>query len=100
MDPWTLQHITALKKDLEQQRSDRKNPPSNRSRAELEEDVLFLSLMNRALLEILIKKGLTSKKQLVEEMKRLDLLDGEADHGLDTKTLANDLGVPRPDKHS
>lgn len=100
MDPWTLQHITALKRDLEQQRSDRKNPTTQRSRAELEGDVLFLSLMNRALLEILIKKGLTTKGQLVQEMKRLDLLDGEEDHGLDTETLANNLGVPRPDKNS
>ena len=100
MDPWTLQHITALKKELEQQRTVRKNPSANRSRADLEGDVLFLSLMNRALLEILIKKDLCTKAQLVTEMKRLDLLDGEEDGGLDTETLANDLGVQRPDKHS
>lgn len=100
MDPWTLQHITALKKDLEKQRTERKTQRTQRSRDELEDDVLFLSLMNRALLEILIKKGLCTKGQLVQEMKRLDLLDGEEDHGLDTKTLADDLGVSRPDKNS
>ena len=101
MDPWTLQRITALKKELEDQRPARKAPMSKfKSDRDLEDDVLFLSLMNRALLEILIKKGICTKAQLVTEMRQLDLLDGEEDGGLNTEVLADDLGVQRPDKHS
>jgi hypothetical protein len=100
MDPWTLQHIAALKNELEGQRQPKKITQGSTARTvrELEEDVLFLSLMNRALLEILIKQGLCTKAQLVTEMKRLDILDGQEDGGLDTDTLAQDLGVSKPDK--
>ena len=64
---------------------------------DVEEDLAFLTLFTRALLDILVTKELCTIEEVGERMRDLDLLDGEADHGLDTKTLASELGVEKPE---
>ena len=78
-------------------RSGAKSRRRSRGRIEdLEGEVLFLSLLNRALLEVVLTKGLCTKDELVGLMQELDGLDGEADGGLAPEAVADELGVELP----
>jgi hypothetical protein len=63
---------------------------------DLERDVRFLTLMNRALLEVVIDAGLIDLEEFVETLQGLDEeLDGVAGDGLTPAAVAEELGVER-----
>lgn len=64
---------------------------------DFEEDIAFLTLFTRALLQILVENDVCTVADVGERMKALDLLDGEEDHGLETETVAEELGVDKPE---
>lgn len=88
------------RKELVRQRTaleaERRSHKRTSSRAEeLERDVRFLTLMNRALLEVL-DAGLIELEAFVETLEALDKgLDGVAGDGLAPEALAEELGVER-----
>ena len=63
-----------------------------------ESELLFLGLFTRALLDILVEKDLCSLPEIAARMERLDSLDGKADHGLDPREVAEELGVEMPER--
>ena len=83
-----------VRKQLEVERKTRKRV-SNRAE-ELERDVRFLTLMNRALLEVVLDAELIEVEHFAELMVELDKgLDGTAGDGLSTQTVADELGLAR-----
>lgn len=63
---------------------------------QLEGHVEFLSLMCRSLLEVLIENKLCTMDSLADLMKRLDMLDGRADGGLETQVLKDEVQAKKP----
>jgi len=98
-DLWTAKEFN----DMEAQMK-RRAAGERRSRAdvrdsieELEAEMGFLALMNRAMLQVLLDHGLCDKARITQLMRHFDTLDGEADGGLDSAALAGDLGLaPEP----
>ncbi|MDF1661610.1 MAG: hypothetical protein P1V97_07545 [Planctomycetota bacterium] len=64
----------------------------------LEGHVEFLSLMCRSLLEVLIENKMCTMDGLADLMKRLDMLDGRADGGLETQVLKDEMQGNTPDE--
>jgi len=101
-DLWTAKEFN----DMEAQMR-RRATAERRSRADvrdsiedLEAELGFLALMNRAMLQVLLDHGLCDKNRITQLMRHFDTLDGEADGGLDAAALAGDLGLapkPQPD---
>jgi len=91
----------ANRKELARQKRAREADARGRKRTnsraeELERDVRFLTLMNRALLEVVIDAGLIELDAFVETLEALDKgLDGVAGDGLAPEALAEELGVER-----
>lgn len=50
---------------------------------QLEEDVARVALLSRTLAELLLKKGLFTKRELAEQLVATDIVDGALDFGLD-----------------
>ena len=70
---------------------------------ELEEEVLFLNLVNRTLVSLLVEKGVCTNDELAARLAELDAKDGSVDGGSTGDELAKDLGfdelpVERPAK--
>ncbi len=95
-DFWTAKELNDVEQRLHNVR--RRASSDARKTSELEADLAFLALMNRALLQILIDHNLCTKEGLLDKMKEFDTLDGEADGGLTTEALAGDLGAPQAQK--
>lgn len=50
---------------------------------QLEEDVARIALLSRAVSELLLKKGVFTKRELAEQLVATDVVDGALDFGLD-----------------
>lgn len=86
--------IARQERVIEAERRGRKR--TNSRAEELERDVRFLTLMNRALLEVVVEAGLVEVDEFSDLMATLDKgLDGVAGDGLAPETLAAELGVER-----
>lgn len=100
-DPHARSRAEANREELARQQraleAERRGRKRTNSRAEeLERDVRFLSLMNRALLEVVLDAGLIELDDFVKLMQGLDKgLDGVAGDGLAPEALAEELGVER-----
>jgi hypothetical protein len=63
-----------------------------------ERELRFLTLMNRALLEVVIEAGLIDLDGFADLMRSLDEeLDGKAGDGLSLSQLSDELGVDAPE---
>ena len=75
----------------------------NRDRIEvLEDQVYFLNIVNRCVVNLLLKRGLCSEDELHDLFAQLDEEDGLIDGGSTTDDLAQEMGfdespVDRPD---
>lgn len=84
----------AVRKQLQAEQKARER--ASRRGDELERDVRFLTLMNRALLEVVVEAELIEVSHFAELMAELDKgLDGKAGDGLSTQTVADELGLER-----
>jgi hypothetical protein len=90
--------IAKLREDLEIRSRAAGNSRRRRGKQveELESDVLFLSLMNAALLDLLAERGVLGLDEVATRMRTIDALDGRQGDGLDVDYLAQDLGVAKP----
>jgi len=99
-DLWTATEFNEIEAKMR-----RRAAGERRSRADvrdsieaLEMELGFVTLMNRAMLQVLFDHGLCDKARITDLMRHFDTLDGEADGGLDTSALAKDLGLaPEPE---
>lgn len=93
-----------LKEQLDTKREETKRFKKRDESAEpnkvevLEGHVEFLSLMCRSLLEVLIENKMCTMDSLADLMKRLDMLDGRADGGLETQVLKDEMQGKKPDE--
>jgi hypothetical protein len=60
---------------------------------ELQDDVAFLALMNRALLEVILKAGLSDSDEFAALVEALDAADGVSGDGMDVAELKEEVGV-------
>ncbi len=74
----------------------RRSSKQGQAAADLEAEVLFLTLVNRALMDVLVDARVTTLDDIAERMRALDLADGERDGGLDPDVVAEELGVRKP----
>jgi hypothetical protein len=76
----------------------RKTEHRNRRRRErkineLQDDLEFLALINRALLEVVLKAGLCDGDEFAALVEAIDAADGSADGGYDLDELKAEVGV-------
>ncbi len=58
----------------------------------LEDEVYFLNLVNRCLVNLLLKRGLCSQDELIDLLASLDENDGSLDGGSTSDDLAQEMG--------
>lgn len=59
---------------------------------DLEDEVLFLNLVNRTLISLLRERGLFSQDEFVNRLSQLDEADGKIDGGSTGDDLAREVG--------
>lgn len=91
--------IAKLRAELETQWSAARNSRGRGDRLtqRLEQDVRFLSLLNAALLDLLIERDALTIEDVTDRMGALDDQDGTVGDGLDVAELAETLGLPLPE---
>ena len=94
-DYWTAKEFNSMEDRMRRQASTRRRRDGDRQAAveELEAEIGFVALMNRAMLQVMMENGLCDKARIGQLMRHFDTLDGEADGGLDAAALAGDLGL-------
>ena len=59
----------------------------------IEDDMAFLALMNRALLEVVLKAGLCDPDEFTALLEAIDAADGVSGDGIDVDDLKADVGM-------
>ncbi len=82
LDPRVVRELRARLETVRVERANRMRQAQARV-LQLEEDVARVALLSRALAELLLKKGLFTKRELAEQLVATDIVDGALDFGLD-----------------